>query len=84
MLDPVLIPTSVDVVIGDNVYELHFKVEPDEMHENPKPLEMDDDIDDMDKMEDGEGGNGESGDFMKEDQGNSNNGSDHQLCSQDK
>jgi hypothetical protein len=81
VLDPALIPISVDVVIGDNVYELHFKVEPDEMHENPKPLETDDDIDDMDKMEDGEGGNGENGDFMQEDQGsNSSKGSDHHLA----
>jgi hypothetical protein len=80
MLDPAFIPTSVDVVIVNNVYELHFKVEPKEMHDNPKPLEMDDDFDDMEKMEYEEGGNGVSGDFMQEDQGNSNNGSDHQLA----
>jgi hypothetical protein len=34
VLDPSLIPSSVDVVIGDYVYEMHFKVEPDEMREN--------------------------------------------------
>jgi hypothetical protein len=34
VLDPALIPTSVDVVIGDNGYELHFKVEPDEMSDS--------------------------------------------------
>jgi hypothetical protein len=29
VLDSTLIPTSVDVVIDDNVYELHFRVEPE-------------------------------------------------------
>jgi hypothetical protein len=83
VLDPALIPISVDVVIGDNVYELHFKVEPDEMHENPKPLEMDDDFDDMDVMGDGEGGNDGRDDFMQEDQGDKsmNKGVDHTLTS---
>jgi hypothetical protein len=36
------------VVIGDNVYELHFKVEPEEMQEAPQLLEMDDDTDEAD------------------------------------
>jgi hypothetical protein len=45
VLDPALIPTSVDVVTGDNVYELHFKVEPEEMQDSPRLLEMDDDND---------------------------------------
>jgi hypothetical protein len=47
VLDPALIPTSVDVVIGDNVYELHFKVEPEEMQDSPRLLEMDDDNDEV-------------------------------------
>jgi hypothetical protein len=59
--------TLVDVVIGDNVYELHFKVEPEEMIENPKPLQMEDDSDDIDGMEDDVAGNGDQGDFMQED-----------------
>jgi hypothetical protein len=64
VLDPSLIPTSVDVVIGDNIYELHFKVEPDEMSENPKPLEMEDDGDDLDGMDDDVAGKEDQGDFM--------------------
>jgi hypothetical protein len=72
VLDPSLIPLSVDVVIGDNVYELHFKVQPEEMHENSKPLEMEDDNDDLDGMKDGEAGKDEQVDYMPEDQdGNS-------------
>jgi hypothetical protein len=67
VLDPSLIPTSVDVVIGDNIYELHFKVEPDEMSENPKPLEMEDDGDDLDGMDDDVAGKEDQGDFMQED-----------------
>jgi hypothetical protein len=66
VLDPVLIPTSVDVVIGDNVYELNFRVEPEEMQEMPKPLEMVDDNDEFHKKEEGEGGS-DQGDFMQED-----------------
>jgi hypothetical protein len=49
VLDPALIPTFVDVVIRDNVYELHFRVEPEEMHGLPKPLDMEDDSDEFDK-----------------------------------
>jgi hypothetical protein len=49
MLDPTLIPTLVDVVIGDNVYELHFRVEPEGMQDVPKPLDMEDDSDEYDK-----------------------------------
>jgi hypothetical protein len=53
------------------------------MHENPKPLEMDDDIDDMDGMGDGEGGNDGRDDFMQEDQEDKsmNKGVDHTLTS---
>jgi hypothetical protein len=51
VLDPSIIPISVDVVIGDNIYELHFKVEPEEMQDEPKLLEMDDDHDDSDGRE---------------------------------
>jgi hypothetical protein len=65
VLDPALIPISIDVVIGDNVYELHFKVELKDMQENPKPLEMDENGDDTNGKED-ENGN-EQLDFMQED-----------------
>jgi hypothetical protein len=42
VLDPAFIPISVDVVIGDYIYELHFKVEPEQMMDNAEPLDMDD------------------------------------------
>jgi hypothetical protein len=51
VLDLALIPTLVDVVIGDNVYELCFKVEPDEMRDNPGLLDMEDDNSDFDAMD---------------------------------
>jgi hypothetical protein len=66
-LDPALIPTIVDVVIGDNVYELPFRIEPEGMQEEPKPLYMVDDNDEFDKKEEGGEGDGEQGDFMQED-----------------
>jgi hypothetical protein len=51
---------------------LHFKVEPEEMHENPKPLEMDEDSNDLDRMDDRDVGHDEQRDFMQEDsEGNS-------------
>jgi hypothetical protein len=40
-LDPSLIPHSIDVVI-EFIYELHFRVERDEMT-HPTPIDMDDD-----------------------------------------
>jgi hypothetical protein len=67
VLDPALIRTSVDVVIGDNVYELHFKVEPDEMSENMRSLDMEDDSDDIDGMDEGDDGNDVHEDFMQDD-----------------
>jgi hypothetical protein len=54
-------------VIGDNVYELHFKVEPKEMQKNPTLLEMEDDVDDMDWMDEGDDNNNEQSDLMQED-----------------
>jgi hypothetical protein len=42
VLDPNLIPESVDVVIGDFIYELHFKVEPEGAQDKVELLEMDD------------------------------------------
>jgi hypothetical protein len=43
VLEPSLIPLSVDVVIGEYVYELHFRVEPEDIHDRPEPMDMDDD-----------------------------------------
>jgi hypothetical protein len=48
-LDPSLIPNSIDVVIGEFIYELHFKVERDEVVE-PVPIDMKDDM--MEEQED--------------------------------
>jgi hypothetical protein len=45
VLDPDLIPQSIDVVIGDFIYELHFNVELEGVHKNVALLKMDD-IDD--------------------------------------
>jgi hypothetical protein len=42
VLDPDLIPSSVDMVIRDYIYELHFSVEPEESQDEPAPMEMDD------------------------------------------
>jgi hypothetical protein len=42
VLDPSLIPHSIDVVIGEFIHELHFWVELGEMT-NPTPIDMDDD-----------------------------------------
>jgi hypothetical protein len=42
VLDPSLIPHSIDVVIGEFIHELHFRVERGEMT-NPTPIDMDDD-----------------------------------------
>jgi hypothetical protein len=43
ILNPDLIPLSVDVVIGDYIYELHFCVEPEEGQDMPTPMDMGDD-----------------------------------------
>jgi hypothetical protein len=67
VLDPALIPTSVDVVIGESVFELHFKVEAEGMEEDPKPLEMEDDCDDFGKRADDDVGNEEQCDYMQKD-----------------
>jgi hypothetical protein len=51
VLDPKLIPYLVDVVIGDFIYAMHFKVEPETMLDNVELLSME-------EMED-KGGEGE-------------------------
>lgn len=57
VLDPSLIPDVVDVVIGDHLYELTFRVEPENGPEEPMPMEME---------------NLEDGDVEKNDEGNIN------------
>jgi hypothetical protein len=42
VLDHSLIPNSVDVVIGDYIYELHFQVEPEEGQDKSELMDMDD------------------------------------------
>jgi hypothetical protein len=41
VLDPALIPHLVDMVIDDYIYELYFKVEPENNQDNIEPLNMD-------------------------------------------
>lgn len=41
MLDPNLIPNAIDVVIGDFLYELRFRVEANMDVDNPQPMDMD-------------------------------------------
>jgi hypothetical protein len=43
VLNPELIPLTVDVVIRDYIYELNFQVEPEEGQDMPIPMDMDDD-----------------------------------------
>ncbi|CAO2044418.1 unnamed protein product [Urochloa humidicola] len=43
VLDPNLIPQAVDVVIGDYLYGLRFRVETGVGNSNPAPMDMDDD-----------------------------------------
>lgn len=42
VLDPSIIPQFVDVVIGDFLYELQFRVEEKTLEDNPVPMDMDD------------------------------------------
>jgi hypothetical protein len=53
VLDPSLIPQSVDVVIGEFIYELHFRVERDDMGQ-PVPIDMDDET--MEEQDDDRNG----------------------------
>jgi hypothetical protein len=64
VLDSALIPTLVDAVIGDNVYELHFRVETEGMQDSPQLLDMEDDTDDFDRKEEDGGGMDDEPDFM--------------------
>jgi hypothetical protein len=77
VLDPALILISCDVVIGEDIYELQFKVEPEEMVDNPSLLDMDDDSDDLGSKE-GEGDDGQQ-EIMQEDREQLNGGSGGSL-----
>jgi hypothetical protein len=60
VLDPSLIPQSIDVVIGEFIYELHFRVERTEMtHLVPTDME-DDTMDDREEEGDGHGNSSRS------------------------
>jgi hypothetical protein len=65
VLDPALISISCDVVIVEDIYELQFKVEPEEMIDNPSLLDIDDDSEDLGSKE-GEGDDRQQ-EFMQED-----------------
>jgi hypothetical protein len=57
VLDPSLIPHSIDVVIGEFIHELHFRVERGEMT-NPTPIDMyDDTMEERDEEGPGHGSN---------------------------
>ena len=54
VLDPSLIPDVVDVVIGDHLYELSFRVELENGPEEPVPMEMENlDDGDLEKKKEG-------------------------------
>lgn len=53
MLYPNLIPQYVDVVIGDYLYELQFRVEEKMDDNNPEPMDMDNDANNGDNSEQG-------------------------------
>jgi hypothetical protein len=42
VMNPNLIPHAVNVVIGDKLYELKFRVEQNPIGSSPQPMEMDD------------------------------------------
>ncbi|CAO2148765.1 unnamed protein product [Urochloa humidicola] len=65
VLDPSLIPQSVDVVIGDFLYELQFRVEIESESSNPEPMNMDREGDSRDDAGKGDGANG-SGDKLQQ------------------
>jgi hypothetical protein len=46
VLDPNLIPQFVDVVIGESLYTLQFRVEENVDDNDPEPMDMDDFQDD--------------------------------------
>ena len=58
VLDPNIIPQFVDVVIGDYLYGLQFRVEENIDEENPEPM-------DMDFGFDANGGGADAGDLTK-------------------
>jgi len=45
VLDPSLVSDLVDIVIGDFVYELQFRVENSDSESSPRPIDMDLDFD---------------------------------------
>jgi hypothetical protein len=71
VLDPSLIPQSIDVVIEEFIYELHFRVERAVMT-HPIPIAMEDNAMD-DREEEGEG-RGNSSRSMQQDQAHARDG----------
>jgi len=52
VLDPRLIPDFVDVVIGDQIYELQFGVEKESITSEPRLIDLDSTRDDVPRKED--------------------------------
>ena len=73
VLDPDLIPNLVDVLIGDYVYELQFRVEIEGEENNPMPIDMD--IDPTGHGGEDNGGNLERNDGKENTGGNDSNAS---------
>jgi hypothetical protein len=80
VLDPALILISCDVVIGEDIYELRFKVEPEELADNPSLHDMEDYSEDL-GFKDGEGDDGQH-EFMQEDSEQHNGGSGGRMEAQ--
>jgi hypothetical protein len=73
LLDPDLIPNLVNVLIGDYVYELQFRVENEGDENNPMPIDMD--IDPAGHGSEDNGGNLEGNDGKKNTGGKESNAS---------
>lgn len=72
VLDPELIPESVDVVIGQYIYELHFQVEQIGGQDDPMPMELEGDDENGDRHHGNDtsnGSDGQSKDAVNEDKG---------------
>jgi hypothetical protein len=62
VMNPILIPQSVNVVIGENLYELRFRVELEGEVSNPQPMEMDHSYDhEPDQCKEPRGGSEDNG-----------------------
>jgi hypothetical protein len=78
VLDPFLITHSIDVVIGEYIHKLHFRVERDEMVP-PTTIDMDDEPMD-DREEEGLGGGNNAKSVQQENSANTNSAANNSAC----